>query len=97
MEPEALREKIVLYLKGEMEEFGDYFKTWNWETGFRYSRNDGQDLSVGVVSQPGETLGERHREQEGEQHLDSGQRHPELVQELDQLTVVALVQSLGHA
>jgi outer membrane receptor protein involved in Fe transport len=40
-------------LKGEMGEFGDYFKTWNWETGFRYSRNEGQDLSVGEVSQPG--------------------------------------------
>src|SRR5437773_4455411 len=40
-------------LKGEMGEFGDYFKTWNWEMGFRYSRNEGQDLSVGEVSQPG--------------------------------------------
>jgi len=40
-------------LKGEMGEFGDYFKTWNWETGFRYSRNEGQDLSVGEASQPG--------------------------------------------
>ncbi len=40
-------------LKAEMGEFGDYFKTWNWETGFRYSRNEGQDLSVGEVSQPG--------------------------------------------
>ena len=40
-------------LKGEMGEFGDYFKTWNWEVGFRYSRNEGQDLSVGEVSQPG--------------------------------------------
>src|SRR5215467_10726780 len=40
-------------LKGEMGEFGDYFKSWNWETGFRYSRNEGQDLSVGEVSQPG--------------------------------------------
>ena len=36
-----------------MGEFGDYFKTWNWETGFRYSRNEGQDLSVGEASQPG--------------------------------------------
>ncbi len=36
-----------------MGEFGDYFKTWNWEAGFRYSRNEGQDLSVGEVSQPG--------------------------------------------
>ena len=25
-------------LRGEMGEFGDYFKTWNWELGFRYSR-----------------------------------------------------------
>src|SRR5207244_2173033 len=40
-------------LRGEMGEFGDYFKTWNWEAGFRYSRNEGQDLSVGMVSQPG--------------------------------------------
>ena len=32
---------------------GDYFKTWNWEAGFRYSRNEGQDLSIGEVSQPG--------------------------------------------
>ena len=37
-------------LRGEMGEFGDYFKTWNWELGFRYSRNEGQDLSVGEVS-----------------------------------------------
>jgi hypothetical protein len=36
-----------------MGEFGVYFKTWNWETGFRYSRNEGHDLSVGEVSQPG--------------------------------------------
>src|SRR5207248_5977086 len=40
-------------LKGEMGEFGDYFKTWNWELGFRYSRNEGKDLSVGEVSAPG--------------------------------------------
>ena len=40
-------------LKGEMGEFGDYFKTWNWELGFRYSRNEGQLLSIGEVSQPG--------------------------------------------
>jgi iron complex outermembrane recepter protein len=40
-------------LRGEMGEFGDYFKTWNWELGFRYSRNEGQDLSVGEVSEPG--------------------------------------------
>jgi outer membrane receptor protein involved in Fe transport len=40
-------------LRGEMGEFGDYFKSWNWEAGFRYSRNEGQDLSIGEVSQPG--------------------------------------------
>src|SRR4030095_14919049 len=31
-------------LRGKMGEFGDYFKTWNWELGFRYSRNEGQNL-----------------------------------------------------
>jgi iron complex outermembrane receptor protein len=40
-------------LRGEMGEFGDYFKSWNWELGFRYSRNEGRDLSVGDVSAPG--------------------------------------------
>jgi iron complex outermembrane recepter protein len=40
-------------LRGEMGEFGDYFKSWNWETGFRYSRNEGQNLSVNEASQPG--------------------------------------------
>src|SRR5213596_2799149 len=40
-------------LKGEMGEFGDYFKTWNWELGFRYARNEGEDLALGNVSQPG--------------------------------------------
>ena len=36
-----------------MGEFGDYFKTWNWELGFRYSRNEGQNLALNEVSQPG--------------------------------------------
>jgi outer membrane receptor protein involved in Fe transport len=40
-------------LRGQMGEFGDYFKNWNWEAGFRYSLNEGQDISVGEVSQPG--------------------------------------------
>ena len=40
-------------LKGEMGEFGDYFKTWNWELGFRYSRDEATNLSEGVVSAPG--------------------------------------------
>src|SRR5207302_2635832 len=54
------REKLTYWdtlfdvgLRGQMGEFGDYFKTWNWETGFRYSRNEGQALSVGEVSQHG--------------------------------------------
>jgi iron complex outermembrane recepter protein len=38
--------------RGELGWIADYFKTWNWELGFRYSRNEGQDLSVGEVSQP---------------------------------------------
>jgi outer membrane receptor protein involved in Fe transport len=40
-------------LRGELGEFSNYTKTWNWETGFRYSRNEGQDISVGEVSSPG--------------------------------------------
>jgi iron complex outermembrane receptor protein len=40
-------------LRGEMREFGDYLKNWNWEMGFRYSRNEGQRLSIGAVSAPG--------------------------------------------
>src|SRR5205814_10284561 len=40
-------------LKGELGEFGDYFKTWNWEAGFRYSRDEAINLSQSVVSQPG--------------------------------------------
>jgi hypothetical protein len=42
-----------LGFRGEMGEFGDYFKTWNWELGFRYSRNEGQNLSINEASQPG--------------------------------------------
>ena len=40
-------------LRGELGEFGDYFKTWNWELGFRYSRDEEKTLTGGVVSQPG--------------------------------------------
>ncbi len=40
-------------LRGEMSEFGDYFKTWNWEAGFRYSRDEEEVLNGGVVSKPG--------------------------------------------
>src|SRR6478736_409946 len=40
-------------LKGELGEFGDYFKTWNWELGFRYSRDEAINLSQSVVSKAG--------------------------------------------
>src|SRR5947208_10715935 len=40
-------------LKGEMGEFGDYFKTLDWEVGFRYSRDEAINLSEAVVSAPG--------------------------------------------
>src|SRR5438094_2929770 len=40
-------------LRGQMGEFGDYFKNWNWELGFRYSRNDEETLTGGVVSAAG--------------------------------------------
>jgi iron complex outermembrane receptor protein len=40
-------------IRGEMSEFGDYFKCWNWELGFRYSRNDEQALFGGQVSGSG--------------------------------------------
>jgi len=36
-------------LKGNLGEFGDYFKTWNWETGFRYSEDSRVELFRGVV------------------------------------------------
>ena len=35
-------------LRGEMGEFGDYFKSWNWELGFRYSRIDKENAFGGV-------------------------------------------------
>ena len=35
-------------LRGEMGEFGDYFKSWNWELGFRYSRNERENAFGGV-------------------------------------------------
>ena len=31
-------------LRGEMGEFGYYFKNWNWELGFRYSRNNEENV-----------------------------------------------------
>jgi iron complex outermembrane receptor protein len=40
-------------LRGELSEFGDYFKTWNWEAGFRYSRDEEEVQLRNAVSQPG--------------------------------------------
>jgi iron complex outermembrane receptor protein len=40
-------------VRGQMREFGDYFKNWNWELGFRYSRNDEETVIGGVVSATG--------------------------------------------
>jgi iron complex outermembrane recepter protein len=40
-------------LRGQMGEFGDYFKNWNWESGFRYSRNEEDTVTDGVVSAKG--------------------------------------------
>jgi iron complex outermembrane recepter protein len=36
-------------LKGNLGEFGDYFKTWDWETGFRYSADSRVELFSGVI------------------------------------------------
>ena len=36
-------------LKGNLGEFGDYFKTWNWETGFRYSEDSRVERYGGIV------------------------------------------------
>jgi outer membrane receptor protein involved in Fe transport len=36
-----------------MGELGDYFKNWNWELGFRYSRNSEQAIFGGGVSASG--------------------------------------------
>jgi hypothetical protein len=37
-------------LRGELGEVGDCFKNWNWELGFRYSRNNQEVLLGGVIS-----------------------------------------------
>ena len=36
-------------LKGNLAEFGDYFKTWNWESGFRYTQDQRIQLFGGIV------------------------------------------------
>ena len=37
-------------LRGNLGEFGDYFKTWQWESGFRYSEDDRSESLGGVVN-----------------------------------------------
>lgn len=37
-------------LRGNLGEFGDYFKTWDWETGFRYSEDDRTERLGGIVN-----------------------------------------------
>jgi hypothetical protein len=37
-------------LKGNLGEFGDYFKTWNWETGFRYNEDNRLERFGGVIN-----------------------------------------------
>jgi iron complex outermembrane receptor protein len=40
-------------LRGNMGEFGDYFKTWNYEFAFRFNSNEHREVAGGIVSQPG--------------------------------------------
>src|SRR5438477_5968666 len=40
-------------VRGQMGGLGDYFKNWNWELSFRYSRNEEETLTGGVVSETG--------------------------------------------
>jgi iron complex outermembrane receptor protein len=40
-------------VRGTLGEFGDYFKTWNYEISFRYNSNDHTQITSGIVSQPG--------------------------------------------
>jgi len=40
-------------LRGQLGEFGDYFKTWGYETSFRYDYNYVENQTGGVVSKPG--------------------------------------------
>ena len=37
-------------LKGNLGEFGDYFKTWNWESGFRYNEDSRTERLGGIVN-----------------------------------------------
>jgi len=61
-------------------------------------RDEGDEEDVAVqLPELREAVGKRHGEQEGEEHLHTGERHPQLVQELDQLSVVTILAALvGH-
>jgi iron complex outermembrane recepter protein len=37
-------------LRGNLGEFGDYFKTWQWESAFRYSEDDRKESLGGIVN-----------------------------------------------
>lgn len=37
-------------LKGNLGEFGDYLKTWNWETGFRYNDDHRVERFGGIIN-----------------------------------------------
>jgi iron complex outermembrane recepter protein len=37
-------------LKGNLSEFGNYCKTWNWETGFRYNEDNRLERAGGIVN-----------------------------------------------
>jgi len=57
LEAGLLTDKITTYnyeftggLKGNLGEFGDYFKTWGWEAGFRYSEDDRTERLGGIVN-----------------------------------------------
>jgi iron complex outermembrane recepter protein len=39
-------------VRGNLGLFGDYFKTWNYEVGFRYNSNQHDEISGGIVSRP---------------------------------------------
>jgi len=40
-------------VRGNLGEFGDYFKTWNYEAGIRYDTNEHTQVSHGIVSKFG--------------------------------------------
>jgi iron complex outermembrane recepter protein len=41
--------EVTAGLRGSLGEFGDYFKTWQWESGFRYSEDDRTERIGGNV------------------------------------------------